>query len=380
MPGFVPAYTNNRRVTKMKRAIGFIMIVIALTALVSCNNEIKQNVNSDGTVDLKMAILVEEETKALNYSSHYAAGFDISSYEYRATCTSTAGARGTQASWTTLSVSEGSATLSKMDRGSWTIEVRAKNSNGGVISQGSIDVVLTSNGQDAAINLKNVDGATSATVSIGVTVPILASGSVEVKYTTLSDIANLGSGTAVTMTGHPGYSTALSGTGVVATTSASGQNGYTGSVSLAPGLYVMQVLYKDGATAVAGQTMAFRVADNTPFAINGTLTAGEFLDLDLTPITVDDRIISVAVSSDATVTSGTLACTVTASTTAGSLTSPTYNWYLDGALISDQNTATFSKTGYGSITGTHVLTCIVSGTVNGENVAGYASSSFTINP
>ena len=374
----------------MKRFIGILFIALALVALVSCNSEAAHtDLNDDGTVDLKMAVYVEGQSKALDYSSHYAAGFLIAGYEYTATCTTTPGAQGTQASWASLTVVQESATLQKMARGSWTIAVRAKNSTGGVISQGSINVVLTSNGQDAAINLSNVNGATSATVSVGVTVPILAAGSVEVKYIGLADMADLASqGTSVTMTPHSGYETTVSDTGVVATTEAEGQNGYTGSASIAPGLYVMQVLYKDGVTAVAGQMLAFRVADNTPFAINGTLTAGEFLDLDLTPITVDDRTITVNVASAAAIDAddqndiedGTLTCTVSASSTTGTLAGQTYSWYLDGILVENQISASFSKTGYGSMTGTHVLTCIVSGTIGGQNAVGYASSSFTVNP
>lgn len=367
----------------MKKIIGILMIAMALIAFVSCNNEVGTSnaVVDNSPVDLKLAISTDGQDKALAYSEHYTTGFAVSSYEYTATCTSTPGARGTQATWASLTVSEGSATLAKMDRGTWTISVRAKNSTGGVISQASVNVTLTSNGQVQAINLKNTDGATSATVSIGVTVPNLATPSVVVKYIALANMANLATqGTSVTMTAHAGYETTLDGAGVVATTAAAGQNGFTGSATIAPGLYIMQIQFKDGDTAVAGQMMAFRVVDNTPFAINGALTAGEFLNLQLTPITVDDRIINVTVSSAAAITSDTLACTVSASSTTGALASQAYYWYLDGTLVDGQSAATFSKTGYGSLTGAHVLTCIVTGTINGIAAVGYAQSPFEVNP
>lgn len=359
----------------MKKFIGILMIAMLLIAFVSCSNEVgTTNTTSDKAVDLKLAIKIDGEDKALDYSSHYAAGFAIASYEYKATCTTTANAQGTQASWATLTVSEGSATLSKLARGTWTIDVRAKNSTGGVISQAQVaGVVLQTNGQTQTINLKNTNGTTSATVSIGVTAPTLAQGTLEVKYQTLANIATIGSGTSVTMTPAAGKVSELSGSGIIATTASAGNTAYTGSVSLAPGLYVMQVLYKDNGTTVAGQMMAFRVADNTPFAINGTLTAGEFLDLELSSITTDERIIAVTVTNAATVTAGTLACTVSA-TGADSLN---YTWCLDGSVVAGQTSASYSNAF--SSTGTHVLSCIVTGTKNGETVIGYAQSTFTVN-
>lgn len=360
--------------------IAGVLLVAMAVLFVSCNNEAAHTtLNDDGTVDLKMVIHVEGEEKALGYSEHYAAGFEITSYEYIAVCTTKPGAQGTQSTWKTLTVNEGSATLEKMGRGSWTISVRAKNANGGVISLGSTSVALRANGQNVAVYLNNVNGETAATVTIGVTVPVLENGAVEVKFTELSDIDNLSSGTSVTMTKHEGYSTSFAGTGIDVTTAAEGQDGYTGSVSLDPGLYVMQILYKDDGAAVSGQTMAFRVADNTPFAINGTLTVTDLLDLILTPIAADDRLIDVQME-EAEFLSGTLNCAATATVSSGLLTSTSYHWYLDGHLVSGQTTSSFSKSGYESLKGMHVLTCIASGRLGGQDVLGYSSCEFSADP
>jgi len=47
-------------------------------------------------------------------------------------------------------------------------------------------------------------------------------------------------------------------------------------------------------------------------------------------------------------------------------------------LVADQTTSSFSKSGYENTSGTHVLTCIVNGTVNGESVIGYNSSEYIV--
>lgn len=290
------------------KKISFIatVLLVALAALfVSCNSNVEPAAAAQ--YDLKLSIF-EESSRALGTDATYVAGLTVASYEYRATCTTTAGAHGSQSAWTTLSVSEGSATLENLDRGSWTIDVRAKNANGGVILQGTSNVVLTSDGQDMAITLMNsitdysVASPAAVAVSVGVTTPTLASGTISVKYVALSDVATLAAdgsvGTAVSMSSTADYETEISGSDIIHSTAAAGKTAFYGSANLAPGLYAMQILYKDGATVVAGQTIAFRVEELNPFAINGTLTAGEFLDLDITPITLDAREITVAWNAD----------------------------------------------------------------------------------
>jgi len=384
---------------------------------VSCNHDAAGSVADGGSYDLKVVLYSDANTKALGTDSVYTTGMTVASYEYRATCTTTAGAQGTQGDWTALTVTGtsattnasggavGSATLVKLDRGSWTIDVRAKNSEGGVILQGQNTVVLTTNGQDMAITLNNnvthfsttTNGAAAAAanvnVSVGVTVPKLASGAISVKYVALSNVGTLAAdgsaGTAVTMTAADGFSTSIDGAGIAHSTEAAGKVGYYGTVALAPGLYAMQILYKDGSTVVSGQTIAFRVVEKAPFAINGTLTAGEFLNLDITPITEDSRYITVAwdTANEGTpaAAAGIIGAKVLASSVQGELGTCTYTWFIDGVL--ETNAATAEAIAAGRLTstrtfsaGTHVVTCVVSATIGGYASVGYISSEVTIAP
>ena len=377
------------------KKISFIatVLLVALAALfVSCNSNVEP---AAAQYDLKLSIF-EESSRALGTDATYVAGLTVASYEYRATCTTTAGAHGTQSSWTTLTVSAGEATLENLDRGSWTIDVRAKNANGGVILQGQSTVVLTSDGQDMAITLKNsitdysVASPAAVAVSVGVTTPTLASGTISVKYVALSDVATLAAdgsvGTAVSMSSTADYETEISGAAIIHSTAAAGKTAYYGSANLAPGLYAMQILYKDGTTVVAGQTIAFRVEELNPFAINGTLTAGEFLDLDITPITLDAREITVAWNADPDGTpakdgSNKIVAKVVATSGEGALGTCTYTWFIDGVLETNAgdssngallSTRTFSP-------GTHQITCIVSATIDGIASVGFINYELAIN-
>ena len=378
------------------KKISFIatVLLVALAALfVSCNSNVEPAAAAQ--YDLKLSIF-EESSRALGTDAVYVAGLTVNSYEYKATCTTTAGAHGTQSDWTTLTVSEGSATLQNLDRGSWTIDVRAKNANGGVILQGQSTAVLTTDGQDMAITLKNsitnysVASVANVAVSVGVTTPTLAGGSISVKYVALSDVATLAAdgsaGTAVTMSSAADKETGVSGATITYNTAASGKTAFYGSANLAPGLYAMQILYKDGSTVVAGQIIAFRVEELNPFAINGTLTAGEFLDLDITPITLDAREITVAWNADpdgtpAKDSSNKIVAKVAASSAQGTLGTCTYTWFIDGVLETNAgdssngallSTRTFSP-------GTHQVTCVVSATIDSIASVGFINYELAIN-
>ena len=362
------------------------MIILALAAImaafVSCDAS-----GALGTSELRLNIIQEGESRSLTTDSVYTAGLTPASYEYKAICTSTSGAHGEVSSWTTLSVSESSATIRKIDRGSWTIHVRAKNSSGGVILQGQASIDLTQSNHTLAITLKNsitdysVASPSNVTVSIGVTVPSLSDGQIVVRYTTLANVGNLNAtgtgGNSVSMTKKANYSTSISGSSIVATTASSGNTAYYGSVNLAPGLYVLQVLYKDSSEVTSGQTMAIHVEEKAPFAINGTLTSGEYIDLELSPITISSNDIELSFSTEPHCVSGGHIGAAVSYT--GTVTSPVYKWYVNGILDSGQTGATYTSTATYS-DGEYAVTCLVSGTVSGVAAAGYVSSDITVAP
>jgi hypothetical protein len=382
--------------TKKKSFNVFMVLLLVAAIFASCSNEVGELKSSEAKyVDLSVEI--SGESKAIDtLSDGYATGLAVASYEYKAACTSTPGAQGTQSSWLSLTVSEGAATLEQMARGDWTIEVRAKNSAGGVILYGTANIAnLSTNNDTLAITLKNdITGNrannTAVTVSFGVTVPKVTGATASLKYVALADIATLGSGTSVSLTATASKSTTIDGNAIalsdtvpvaLGSISASGMTAYTGTVDLQPGLYVMQFQYIDPSEIAAnqvmsGQTFAFRVTESQPFAINGTLTAGELIDLELSPITVDDRTITVSFSTAAACNETTLTATLATPTVAvGTLASTSYVWFVDGVQVTNAGTNPAFSLAY-TKTGTHVLTCVVTGTIDGVAAVGYAHSQF----
>lgn len=386
------------------------MLVLAML-FVSCNSEVKGTNDNTELVDVKLAIV--NTVKAINVDETYTDGMAVASYEYKATCSSTPGAHGTQATWAPLTVTNNSATLEEFSRGTWTIDVRAKNSNNGVFAQGSTGsfnltpenagtLTVTLKGNVTAFNAG--DSAESVTVSVGVTVPTLANGSISVRYTTLADVGDLTAagtgGTSISMSDAAGYSTAISGSSITHSTVSAGNTAYYGSVSLQPGLYAMQVLYKDNGTVVSGQTTAFRVVELAPFAINGTLTAGEYIDLELSTITLNDSVISVAWATDIddvtpgnqsgqpSEDEGIVTAGVTATSEHGSLASCTYSWFINGKPVDNYHEdaedglfLSYDSTEEEGVTlnpGVHTVTCVVSGTIDSVASAGIISYDLTV--
>ena len=392
--------------------IAGILLAVMAVLVVSCKNDVTLD---GGLSDLNLRLENSGSSKALGTDSTYVTGMTVASYEYRAVCNTTAGARGAVDTWTTLTVSGttedtdelggnlGSATLSKLARGNWTIHVRALNSEGGVILEGSATCDLRSNGQDLPVSLSNnishystttngtAAAAANITVSVGVTVPTLSNGSISVKYVTLANIGTLSAtgsaGTAIEMTAAADHQTAISGTGISHDTELAGHTAYYGTVSLQPGLYAIQVLYKDNEQVISGQTIAFRVVEKAPFAINGTLTAGEFLNLDLANINEDSRTITLAWCAEPDGTpaanAGVISADVDASSVQGTLGDCTYTWFIDG--VKETNSLAEESSILGKLastrtfgSGKHVVTCVVSATIGGYDSVGYLSAEVDI--
>lgn len=427
----------------MKRSFIIVSLVAILSmfVMVSCNGEVSNSANS-GTTDLKLAISYENAAKKLDTGTAYSAGLVPVRFEYKAACDTTPGAQGTKTVWTlfggentnstgVVTIGEnptalatsgtGTARLEKMARGTWTIDIRAKNDEGGVILQGqATGVRLMNDEQELAIELKNTvtafagtsdsadtDEADDVEIQIGVAIPSIASGNVIVKYAPIASLASL-SPTAssspvstVTMDSTDGTDVRVRIDSTDDTTldlyddddmteqeladegSTTGWTSFVGQIDdIKPGLYVMGIYVwddKDGDSTVdradnqhpeyeeivSGQVMAFRVADKANFAIAGTLTSGEFLDLVLTPITVDSTFITVTATTPAAVTSGTLASTVTATSEVGLLRDVSYTWFLDGEAVSGQTLASFSMSNF-TKTNKHVLSVLVQGTIGGR--------------
>lgn len=377
---------------KMKRRLLFPLVILFVLAvfLVSCNPEAGNVSGNENLADLKLTII--NVSKAINTDSTYTAGMTVSSYEYKAICSSTPGAQGTQSTWAALTVVGNTASLEGFSRGTWTIDVRAKNANGGVFAQGStgsfnltpanagsLSVVLDSN--VTAFNAGN--SAANVTVSVGVTVPTLAAGSISVRYTALADVSDFtasgSGGNSVSMSSAAGYSTAISGSVITHDTTSEGYTAYYGTMSLSPGLYALQVLYKDDGNVISGQTMAFRVVELAPFAINGILTSGEMIDLTFSSIAVNDGFITIEWNTEpAGDTENPLMASVTASATTGVLAVTSYKWYLDGVYVTGQTTASFTTTNAVTAKGIHTLTCIVSGTIGGIESTGFITGEVAI--
>ena len=363
-----------------------VMIYLGLFVFLFCS--CSQAMDSTRTTDVSISLMMEEAPRDLSTDSVYSTGLVATSYEYKATHAANATAPGTQSSWTTLDYNGSSATLSEMALGNWTISVRAKNSTGGVIYQGSATVPVSKSNNSFTLTLKNsitdyAAGASAAavTVSIGVTVPTLSSGTISVRYTTLANASNLNAsgtgGTSVSMSSIANRKTTISGTGISYSTVSTNNKAYYGSVNLTPGFYVIQVLYKDSGTVVAGQTMAIHVEELTPFAINGTLSSGEYIELTSSNVSISNNNIPVSFSTaPAGYTGGHITATATYS---GTVTSPTYKWYVNGVLDSGQTSASYTSTNTASA-GQYSVTCVVKGTINGVQAIGYASTDITVAP
>ena len=432
----------------MKRSFIIVSLVAILSmfVMVSCNGEVS-NSAAGGTTDVKLAISYENAAKKLDTGTAYSAGLVPVTFEYKATCSTTQNAQGTQTAWTVFGAENsnstgvvttgespaalatsgtGTARLEKMARGTWTIDIRAKNDEGGVILQGqATGVRLINDEQTLAIELKNsvTDFAAGTTaddveIQIGVAIPSIASGKVIVKYAPIGSLASL-SPTAssspvitVKMDSTDGTDKRVRIDSTDDTTldlyddddmteeqledegSTSGWTSFVGQIDdIKPGLYVMGIYVwddKDGDSTVdraanehpeyeeivSGQVMAFRVADKANFAIAGTLTSGEFLDLVLTPITVDSTFITVAATTAAAVNAGTLTSVVSATSAFGTLENPTYKWFLDGEAVSG-STASFSMSNF-TKTNKHVLSVLVQGTIAGVGAIGYLSQEFKV--
>ncbi len=383
-----------------------LLLVAVLVTFVSCKADVSLN---GGLSDLNLNLITDTSTKSLETNDVYITGMTVSSYQYKATCISNPDAKGTQSSWTTLDVSgntapgnligghSASAILQRLARGFWKIEVRALNSTGGVILQGEGTIVLRTTNQDLQITLNtNISDyaeevPSNVTVSIGVTVTTITDGSVSVKYVPLRDVSTLAAdgsaGTTVSLESQEDSDTDFEGTGIKFITGHEGNTAYRGSVDLAPGLYVMQVLYKDGTKAIGGQIVAFRVNEKAPFAINGNLTDGEFLNLNLTPINETSRTITLNWASDGTPAivndNRTITAQINASAEEGDLGVCTYTWFING--IPERNAETIENIEQGKFIstssynpGSYSVSCIVSATINGSPSVGYLNYVLTV--
>lgn len=272
-----------------------VFMVFALL-FASCSQDMPTTQNEVYSMALK---ITKADDRSLSTDSVYTDAQEVVSYQYRAVCVTSSGAHGSATSWTSLSPSINgdivSATLPELARGTWDIHIRAKNANGGVILQGSaLSVVLSRDNQAVSVILKSsvsdysVASPANVQVSIGVSVPTQADQSVVVRYVPVESIADLNTagtgGNAVSMSSVADRITSISGTTVVYNTVRSGWSAYYGTISVQPGYYVIQAICKVDGTAVSGEVFALLVEENSPFAVSGTLSDGEFINMDLSSI------------------------------------------------------------------------------------------------
>lgn len=382
-----------------------ILLIAVLAAFVSCKDDVSLN---GGLSTLNLTLIADMRTKALVTDGMYNTGMTVASYQYKATCISKPGAQGTQSSWATLDVNgnttpdnltggqTASATLQRLARGTWEIDVRALNSTGGVILQGKASCLLKTAGQDLSITLNtNIqayadEDPMEVTVSVGVTVLTIPEGSISVKFVPLKNVGILmadgSTGTPVSMQSYENRMTEFDGSGIKYSSILQDYTAYCGSVDLLPGLYAMQILYKDGTDNIAGQMIAFRVNEKAPFAINGTLEDGEYLNLNLTPIYETSRTITLNWAANGTPAvneSDQIVAQVVASAVEGELGECTYFWSINGIFDDNAETAANIAQGKYISTGTYnpgsySVSCFVSATINGVDSVGYLNYNLTV--
>ncbi len=367
----------------MRRKYLFLLIIITALSALSCSQSI------EGTGDLSLFVLrADENTKALTTDNVYTVAMDVASYEYKAVCTSNPGAHGTQNSWAPISVSGNSSTISGMSRGYWTVSMRAKNSNGGVILQGEVSLLLGSSSKRHSITLTNrvtdysIPIPTAVTVSVGVTVPSIENTNVVMRYTPLSEIGNMNNsgtgGNPVSVSSVENHRTTISGSSISLITPSPGHTAAYGAVSLTPGLYVFQILFKQGSTVLSGQTISIYVGELSPFAINGTLTSGEFISFTATPsvILTHNNLNPFFSQMPEMSADGHITASVSVPET---LTDPVYEWYVNGILDSGQTGEHYTSTNTYHF-GIHAVSCVVSGVLNGRRAMGFIGEDIETRP
>ena len=360
------------------------LLIVLTVALVSCSSEMDQN----GLVDARLDLQFEDiQERGLTTDSVYSNALVPSVFEYKATCSSKEDAKGEQTTWTSIAVSNNSTSIPGLEIGTWTIHMRVKNANGGVIYQGSAsNIQLSPSSRTFTLTLKDsvtdysVASPANVAVAVGVTVPTLTGATMTVKYTAAANIASLTNtgtyGTSVSMSSAANKRTTVSGSTVLHSTTATGYTAYYGSASLAPGMYVFQILYKDSAgTVVSGYLLPVNVKELSPFAINGELANGEFVDLTLSSLSVSNNNVSVSFSVSPTgVAGGHITATATYS---GSLSSPTYTWFVNGIRDTAQTSASFTSTNTYDA-GSYSVVCVVKGTKDSVTAMGMAKSTVTL--
>ena len=358
-------------------------LVLALAA-VSCSSEMEKGI----LVEARLSISIEDDqARGLATDALYTAAFTPVTYEYKAACSSNAEAKGVQSTWKEISVSDSSASIPGMEMGTWTIHMRARNANGGVIYQGSASgIQLSSSSRTFSIALKDsvtdysVASPANVTIALGVTVPTVTGASLNVRYTTAANIASLNAGgtygTSVSMSSAANKRTAISGSSVTYSTTATGYTAYYQNVSLAPGRYVFQILYKDsGGQVVSGYVIPVFVKELSPYAINGELMPGEYIDLSLSTLNISSNDVTVNFS---TTPSGYAGGHITAAVSyTGTLTSPTYRWYVNGVLDSSQTSSSYTSTATYDA-GQYSIVCIVKGTRDSVTAMGMAKTTVTL--
>ena len=283
----------------MKRFIPFLFAILAICMFVSCNAEVDVMAKAPEVLTMDIQILQQEETKGMSTDSLYTTAMEPVSYQYRAVCVTTSGAPGTALEWTNITPTDDngmvSASLPSLARGTWDIHMRARNSNGGVILQGSsLGVVLSVDHQAVSLVLRNsvsdysVASPSNVAIAIGVSVPTQTQQEIMMKYTPIEEIGDLNtSGTGgyqIQVSTAANRITEINGSTIIYNTVRNGWTACYGTMTVQPGYYVVQILNRVHDILVSGEVFAVRVEESSPFAVNGTLNDGELINMDMSGI------------------------------------------------------------------------------------------------
>lgn len=334
-----------------------VVLIVICAVFVSCNNSPLSNEGTQGRDIVSVSLSPDKAvtSRALAASSDTT----ISSFKYKAESTPS-GLYGEQTTFADLTVDAGKASI-ELEAGSWTITIQGYNAKGGLLAEGVVteNISKTKNSITCKLVAKtNTTGTAQVKFDLGV--PTLVNGSLDIQYKLISGASFTSMNTAsfTKTVGQSSGGTALSNyTRYVDNT----------TLKLAPGNYLMSVAYKDGTEVISGQMLAFRVVEDTDVNITGTLTAGEY-------ITVDIDVETEATTIDLSLAGSVSSQTFTATVSTADVTDLSYTWYIGvTAQSSTAATMNFKPTN----PGTYNITCIATGKLNGELICGFASLELT---
>lgn len=355
----------------MKKLLIVLCAVCLIAGLVSCDSNEGIGEGQE-LVSIRFIPQLEQEKKLDGAISD--ADMTVSKYYYKAAPSSgSKNMKGATTDWVALNMST-YETEKCFSAGQWDFVLKGENSKGGLLFQGEVKgVVLKAGTNSASVVLSekiNTSTSEKGNVVLDITTPMLfQSGSTPtlgVKFQKLD-------GSDVT----PTVVTALAKT----EDSTNKNNRFSAKYSLAPGLYLVTVSYKEvkGSDTVQmkDSIVALRVVEKTDTRITGNIDESIYVSATLT--------IAGKKTVKGTVTKAENAntFTFTSSTGADYHTPTSYKWYVDGieqttGVTTPETKLTSVLTYAGTEIGNHSVTCVAVYTDSDYSSVYSASMNFEI--